>query len=174
MNNDNNSKSVENSIAECDVDTTVFIVHDTNKINDSEKRIKENQTGKAVVNKNMQKAFILGDSIVKHIQGWEITKKLDDKQKVYVRQFSGSKVSCMKDYVKPPIRENNLDHILHVGTNDVPSEKTPHVIAQSIVGLAKTVANDNLQVTVSFFNEPQLSTSNKDICFGQHLNDLRR
>ena len=138
MNNDNNSKSVENSIAECNVDTTVFIVHDTNKINDSEKRIKENQTGKAVVHKNMQKVFILGDSIVKHIQGWEITKKLDDKQKVYVRQFSGSKVSCMKDYVKPPIRENNLDHIFHVGTNDAPSEKTPQVIAQSIVGLVKT------------------------------------
>ena len=69
MNNDSNSKSVENSIAECDVDTTVFIVDDTNKINDSEKRIKENLTGKAVVNKNNQKVFILGDSIVKHIQG---------------------------------------------------------------------------------------------------------
>ena len=91
-----------------------------------------------------------------------------------MRQFSGSKVSCMKDYVKPPIRENNLDHIFHVGTNDVPSEKTPQVIAQSIVGLVKTIANDNLQVTISFFKEPQLSTSNKDICFGQHLNDLRR
>ena len=101
MNNDNNSKNVENNITECDVDTTVIIVDDINKINDSEKRAKENQTGKAVVNKNKQKVFILGDSIVKHIQGWEITKKLDNKQKVYVRQFSGSKVSCMKDYVKP-------------------------------------------------------------------------
>ena len=35
---------------------------------------KENQKGKAVVNKNKQKAFILGDSIVKHIQGWGIKK----------------------------------------------------------------------------------------------------
>ena len=26
----------------------------------------------------------------------------------------------------------------------------------------------------SFFKEPQLSTSNEDICFGQHLNNLRR
>ena len=52
MNNDNNSKSVENNIREFDVDTTVIIVDDTNKINDSEKRTKENQTGKAVVNKN--------------------------------------------------------------------------------------------------------------------------
>ena len=32
LNNDNNSKSVENNITECDVDTTVIIVDDTNKI----------------------------------------------------------------------------------------------------------------------------------------------
>ena len=44
-------------------------------VNDSEKRTKENQPGRAVVNKNKQKVFILGDSIVKHIQGWEIIKK---------------------------------------------------------------------------------------------------
>ena len=80
MNNDSNSKSVEDNIAECDVDATVFIVDDTNKINDSEKRIKENLTGKAVVNKNKQNVFILGDSIVKHIRGYEITKKLHNKQ----------------------------------------------------------------------------------------------
>ena len=67
-----------------------------------------------------------------------------------MKQFSASKVSCLKDYVKPSIRENNPDHIiLHAGTNDVPPEKTPQVIAQSIVDLAKAVANDNFQVTVS-------------------------
>ena len=67
-----------------------------------------------------------------------------------MRQFSGSKVSYLKDYVKPSIRENNPDNIiLHVGTNDVLSEKIPQVITQSIVDLAKTVANDNFQVTVS-------------------------
>ena len=39
--------------------------------------------------------------------------------------------------------------IFDVGRIDVPSEKTPHVFAQSIVDLTKTVANDNPQVTVS-------------------------
>ena len=82
MNNDNNSKNVENNMAESDVDTTEIIVDDTNKINDTEKRTKETQTGKLVVNNNKQKVFILGDSILKHIQGWEITKKLEKKQKV--------------------------------------------------------------------------------------------
>ena len=52
--------------------------------------------------------------------------------------------------MKPSIRENNPDHIIfHVGTNDVPSEKTPQVIAQPTVDLVKSVANDNLQETVS-------------------------
>ena len=68
MDNNNNIKSVGNDITECDIDTTLFIVDNAYKINDSEKRIKENQTRKAVVNKNKQKVFILGDNIVKHIQ----------------------------------------------------------------------------------------------------------
>ena len=67
-----------------------------------------------------------------------------------MRQFSGSKVCYTKDYVKPPIRENNPHHTMfHVGTKDVSSEKTPQVIAQSIVDLANSVTNDNVQVTIS-------------------------
>ena len=51
----------------------------------------------------------------------------------------------MKDYMKLSIRENNPDHIIfHLGTNDVPSEKSPQVIAQSVVDLAKSVINDCL------------------------------
>ena len=56
----------------------------------------------------------------------------------------------MKDHVKLLIHENTPDHIrFHVGTNDVSSVKTPQVVVQSIVDLAKNVTNDNLQVTVS-------------------------
>ena len=59
----------------------------------------------------------------------EITKKFDNKQNVYVRQFSCSKVSCMK----PSIHENNPDHIIfHVGANGVPSEKTLQVANRTI------------------------------------------
>ena len=62
--------------------------------------------------------------MVKHLQRWDITKRIDNKRKVYVRQFSGSKLDCMKDCMKPCVRENDPDHlILHVGTNDVPLNK---------------------------------------------------
>ena len=55
--------------------------------------------------------------MVKFIRGWEITKKLDKKQNAYVRHFSGSKVICMHDYVKPCIRFHEgftrLDVVMH-------------------------------------------------------------
>ena len=66
---------MKNNIVESDVYTTEIVVDDTNKTNDTEKRTKEDQTGKLVANNNKKKVFILGDSIVKHFQSWEITKK---------------------------------------------------------------------------------------------------
>ena len=88
--------------------------------------------------------------MVKHVQGWEINRKLDYQQNVYVRQFSGAKTKCMNDYVKPCTRENDPDHIIfHVGTNDIPSTKTPECIAQSISDLAKSVLSENCNVSVS-------------------------
>ena len=80
---------------------------------------------KLVVNEK-KKVFVLGDGMVKHIQGWDITKKIENKQKVYIRQFAGSKVICMNNYVKPCIPENNPNHIIfHVGTNDIPASRDP-------------------------------------------------
>ena len=57
MNNNNNCKIVEKNIVESDPNTTEIVVDDTNKINDSEKRTKENQTGKLVVNNNKKKVL---------------------------------------------------------------------------------------------------------------------
>ena len=43
----------------------------------------------------------VGTQMVKLVQGWDIIKRINNKRKVYVRQFSGSKADCMKDYMKP-------------------------------------------------------------------------
>ena len=73
--------------------------------------------------------------MVKHVQGWDITKELENKHKVYIRQFTGSKLICMNDYVKPCIHENNPDHMMfHVGTNDILTSKNPLASAQSKLG----------------------------------------
>ena len=91
---------------------------------------------------------ILGDSIVKHVNGWEIAKKLPNC-KVCAKSFSGAKVRCMKDYLKPSLRQNPDHVVLHVGTNDLDSDKDPELIAKSIVDLASTVKKDTCEVTIS-------------------------
>ena len=66
-----------------------------------------------------KRVYVLGDSMIKHVNGWDISKQLPRKCKVYVKSFSGAKVRCMKDYAKPSIRENPDHVILHIGTNDL-------------------------------------------------------
>ena len=121
-----------------------------NKINNITKVIKNNdhhlgekdqiKTKKLVVNEK-KKVFISGDSMVKHIQSWDIS---------LYQQFAGSKVICMNDYVKLCIRENNPDHIIfHAGANYIPTSKDPLAIAQSIVDLAKSVMTQDRSVTIS-------------------------
>ena len=69
---------------------------------------------------------------------------------MYVRQFSGSKVDCMKDYMKPCIRENNPDHLIfHVGKNNVPSNKKAKSLAESVASLEKEVNASKLDVSIS-------------------------
>ena len=71
-----------------------------------------------------KKIYFTDDSVVKHIKWWNLSNKLDQNNNVYVWNFLAAKVKRMKDYTKPYILEENPDHIiLHVGTNQLDSEK---------------------------------------------------
>ena len=59
-----------------------------------------------------KKIYILGDSMIKHLKGYDISAKLKQRHNIYVRPFTGAKVRSMKDYAKPCIREENPDHII--------------------------------------------------------------
>ena len=99
---------------------------------------------------NKKKIFILGDSMVKDIQGWDISSKLHNKHKVYVRSFSSAKVKPMKDYSKPFIKQDKPDHlILPVGANDLASENNAERIAKSIADLAIGLVADDRTISVS-------------------------
>ena len=77
-------------------------------------------------------------------------KKSIDKNHVYVRCFSGAKVKCMKDYVKPCIREKNPDYVIfHVGTNELNSELALKRIANSIIDVAKNTQSDSRILSIS-------------------------
>ena len=100
-------------------------------------------------------------------------KRIDNKRMVYVRQFSGSKVDCMKDYMKPCIRENNPDHLIfHVGTNNVPSNKKAKSLAESIVSLEKEVNASKRDVSISSIIPHNDNWNNKVIEVNSYLKDL--
>ena len=102
-------------------------------------------------NKNTkQTVFILGDSMVKKVNGFFLTKDIKHKYLVKVRSFSSAKTRCMHDHVKPTIRDFNPEHIIiHVGTNDLNSEKTASQIASSIIELATSLKNKTNKIYTS-------------------------
>ena len=87
--------------------------------------------------------------MVKYINGWEISKRLQCDCKVYVKQFSGAIIKCMKGYMKPSLRQNPDHFILHVGTNGLNTERLCELIAKSFVDLATTLKGNSLDVSVS-------------------------
>ena len=87
--------------------------------------------------------------MVKKLNGYLFTKKVRHKFLVKVRPFTGAKVSCMVDHVKPTIRDDKPDHvILHTGTNDLRSQMTASEIARSITELAMPLKDNDNSVIV--------------------------
>ena len=68
-----------------------------------------------------KRIYILGDSMIKNLKGWKMSTKLKNAN-VYVKDFAGAKVRCMKDNIKPSLREKPDHIVLHVGTNDLVSD----------------------------------------------------
>ena len=87
--------------------------------------------------------------MIKHVNGWEISRKLQGDCKVYVKNFSGVRTKCMKDYIKPSQCENSDHYILHVGTNYLCLDRSPELIAKSIIDLALTLKRESHDVSVS-------------------------
>ena len=52
-----------------------------------------------------KRVFIVGDSIIKHINGYETSGKLENC-KVFVKPCHGATIIYLEDHVKPVLREN--------------------------------------------------------------------
>ena len=77
-----------------------------------------------------------------------MSKKLKNAN-AYVKHFAGAKVRCMKDLIKPSLREKPDHIVLHGGTNDLLSHRPPDLMEKSIVDVASSMKNENHDVTVS-------------------------
>ena len=124
--------------------------HD-NKINSTP----SSQTSKETV-------FILGDSMVKNLNGFLLTRKLNHKCLVKVRPFNSAKVRCMHDHAKPTVRDFDPDHIiLHCGTNDLNSDRTSSQIAKEIIDLALSLKSEKNRISVSLLTPRSDKLNNK-------------
>ena len=103
--------------------------------------------GKKDQNKS-QKIVTPGDSMIKNIKGWEISKKPHNAN-VYVKHFPGAKVRCMKDHLKPSLRENPDHFVLHVCTDDLDSDRSLDLIAKSKVDVGSSLKINKHDVTIS-------------------------
>ena len=93
--------------------------------------------------------MIIGDSIVKHVDGWRLNRRM--KSSVSVRSISGATTKAMKHHVTGCLEDESPDEILlHHGTNDLRNDKmSAEKIAEDIVNVALTAKNDTNSVYVS-------------------------
>ena len=136
-----------------------LVIKDTNNTNNNNEnncvRINgsniENGIYEVNVKSNQNKsAFILGDSMVKDVDGYLLTRSINRKFIVKVRPFSSAKTIDMEDYTKPTKRDFNPDlYIIHVGTNDLSLDDTPEVISTRIMDTAKSLMTEKNKVVIS-------------------------
>ena len=69
---------------------------------------------------NKKSVIILGDSMTKLLNGYEMAKKIPSNCKIYVKLFSGAMVLCMED--ETTLKKSPDNFVLYVGTNDLSSE----------------------------------------------------
>ena len=88
--------------------------------------------------------------MVKKIDGYLLTSSIHHRYIVKVRPFLSTKTIDMVDYIKPTQRDFNPDvYLLHVGANDLSSNKSPEQISLDILNLANSLKLDNNTVNVS-------------------------
>ena len=100
---------------------------------DSERNNPANQSAKK------KEVFIVGDSILKNLQG----RKISRSAKVKVSLFPGCTTMDMRDHIKPILRKNPDAIVIHVGTNSLRSSASVRDCAEEIVNLATMINNES-------------------------------
>ena len=80
---------------------------------------------------------VIGDSLVKNVQGWRLKRRCAANEKIVIRSFSGASVEDMQSYCQPTVKQKPNSIILHCGTNNLRTSQTDVQISQAIINLAK-------------------------------------
>ena len=114
------------------------------KANVKQPNLHTTQQQQTAPDQNKPITVIAGDSIIQNIRGWELSKT----SKVVVKSFPGATIQDMEDYIKPLLRKEPDNIILHIGTNNVKAME-PSQIVDGICRLAKQVDEGSTNTTIS-------------------------
>ena len=109
-----------------------------------------NQRENSIAEKPKKLAFVIGDSMIKDVNGYLLTGSLNRKYIVKVRLCSSAKTSDKAYYITTTKRDFDPGiYILHVGTSDLTLDDTPEEITGHIVNIATSLKTDNNTVVIS-------------------------
>lgn len=93
-----------------------------------------------------KKVIIVGDSTLKYLQG----HKMSQNSQVKIATFLGCTTQDMKDHIKPLLRKNPDEIIIHVRTNSLRSSSTPCECAIELIDVAESVSSGtSATITIS-------------------------
>ena len=94
--------------------------------------------------------FIIGDSMIKRIDGYLLTSSVNHRCIGKVRSFLSARIVDMFDYIKPTQRNFNPDvYILHVEAKDLSSNKSTEQRSLDVLHLVKSLKLNNNTVFVA-------------------------
>ena len=117
--------------------------------------------------------FIVGDSMIKELKGFELAKSIGHKKAVKIRSHPSAQIRCLVDHIQPIIRNNDTEHVLlHIGTNDLKSEKTPVQICHDIIHLTSVIRDKGIKVSISGIIQRNDQLNNKVLLVNDSLKKI--
>ena len=99
---------------------------------------------KSTAKSRKPRIFIAGDSMVRELKGWLMSRN----KSVKVYSFSGATAGDTESFLVPLLNKNP-DHImLHVGTNNLVMD-SPEVIVDKILSLTKMITSRGITYSIS-------------------------
>ena len=102
-------------------------------------RTKGNSGAGRSTQRKQREVFLVGDSILKNLQG----RKMSNSAKVKISSFPGCSTQDMRDHIRPILRKNPDEIVLHVGTNSRRSSTSARECAEEIVNLAHMISDES-------------------------------
>lgn len=150
INSVNNPITVENSYSSLKFEKSGRdndIILNNTKLSDQVENVSNTDTSNRREKK--RNITVIGDSLLKDIKQHRMRRDLSSNDKLYIKTFPGATTDCMKSYVIPTLKYEPDLVLLHCGSNDLRSQKSPEEIAESIVDLAKSMKKDSNDIIIS-------------------------